>query len=72
MRESEIMEEPSLVQTNMELIPGYGAEKLASNCQEQMVLQYAPLIAHRISLIFAPAITYLHGRPDQFRHYRVN
>jgi RNA polymerase sigma factor FliA len=54
MRESgEIMEEPSLVQTNMELIPGYGAEKLASNCQEQMVLQYAPLIkyiASRLSL----------------------
>jgi RNA polymerase sigma factor for flagellar operon FliA len=42
----EIMEEPSLVQTNLEAIPGYGAEKLDSDCQEQMVLQYAPLIKY--------------------------
>jgi RNA polymerase sigma factor for flagellar operon FliA len=54
MRESgEIMEEPSLVQMNMDVIPGYRAEKLDSNFQEQMVLQYAPLIkyiASRLSL----------------------
>jgi len=42
----EIMEEPSLVQMNLEAIPGYGAEKLDSDCQERMVLQYAPLIKY--------------------------
>ncbi len=54
MRESgEIMESPSLVQMNMEDIPGYGAEKLDPDWQEQMVLQYAPLIkfiASRLAL----------------------
>jgi len=47
------MEEPSLVQMNMDVMPGYRAEKLDSNFQEQMVLQYAPLIkyiASRLSL----------------------
>jgi RNA polymerase sigma factor for flagellar operon FliA len=42
----EIMEEPSLVQTNLESIPEYGAEKLDPKWQEQMVLQYAPLIKY--------------------------
>jgi RNA polymerase sigma factor FliA len=40
------MEEPSLVQMNMGAIPGYGAEKVDSDRQEQMVLQYAPLIKY--------------------------
>jgi RNA polymerase sigma factor for flagellar operon FliA len=42
----EIMEEPSLVQIDMESIPEYGAAKSASKWQEQMVLQYAPLIKY--------------------------
>jgi RNA polymerase sigma factor for flagellar operon FliA len=42
----EIMEELSLVQMNMEAIPGYGTETLDSDLQEQMVLQYAPLIKY--------------------------
>jgi RNA polymerase sigma factor for flagellar operon FliA len=49
----EIMEESSLVQMNVEAIPGYGAEKLGQDWQEQMVLQYAPLIkfiASRLAL----------------------
>ena len=40
------MEEPSLVQINMESIPNYGAEKLDPKWEEQMVLQYAPLIKY--------------------------
>ena len=40
------MEEPSLVQVNMESIPEYGAAKLDPKWQEQMVLQYAPLIKY--------------------------
>jgi RNA polymerase sigma factor for flagellar operon FliA len=49
----EIMEEQSLVQMNVEGIPGYGAGKLDPDWQEQMVLQYTPLIkyiASRLSL----------------------
>ncbi|MFZ5448686.1 MAG: FliA/WhiG family RNA polymerase sigma factor [Thermodesulfobacteriota bacterium] len=42
----EIMEESSLVQMNMEAMPGYGGEKLDPDWQEQMVLQYAPLIKY--------------------------
>ena len=42
----EIMEELSLVQINMESIPDYGAAKLDPKWQEQMVLQYAPLIKY--------------------------
>jgi len=42
----EIMEDQSLVQINLEATPGYGAEKLVTDCQEQMVLQYAPLIKY--------------------------
>jgi RNA polymerase sigma factor FliA len=40
------MEELSLNQVNMETIPEYGATKLDPNWQEQMVLQYAPLIKY--------------------------
>jgi RNA polymerase sigma factor FliA len=40
------MEEQSLVQTNLETVPGYGAEPLDFNWQEHMVLQYAPLIKY--------------------------
>ena len=40
------MEEPSLVQVNRESIPEYGAAKLDPKWQEQMVLQYAPLIKY--------------------------
>jgi RNA polymerase sigma factor for flagellar operon FliA len=40
------MEEPSLVPVTMEAIPEYGAEKWDPNWQEQMVLQYAPLIKY--------------------------
>lgn len=40
------MEELSLAQMNLEAVPGYGADKLDSDCQEQMVLQYAPLIKY--------------------------
>jgi RNA polymerase sigma factor for flagellar operon FliA len=40
------MEESSLVQMNMEADPGYGTENLDPNWQEQMVLQYAPLIKY--------------------------
>jgi len=42
----EIMEEPSLVQVNVESIPEYGDGKLNPNWQEEMVLQYAPLIKY--------------------------
>ncbi|MGA9755788.1 MAG: FliA/WhiG family RNA polymerase sigma factor, partial [Desulfobaccales bacterium] len=42
----EIMEEQSLAQINMESIPGYGAGKVDQDWQEQMVLQYAPLIKY--------------------------
>jgi RNA polymerase sigma factor for flagellar operon FliA len=42
----EIMEESSLVQMDLESIPEYGAAKSDSNWQEQMVLQYAPLIKY--------------------------
>jgi RNA polymerase sigma factor for flagellar operon FliA len=42
----EIMEEPSLVQMHMEATPAYGAEQLASDWQEQMILKYAPLIKY--------------------------
>jgi RNA polymerase sigma factor for flagellar operon FliA len=40
------MEELSLAQVNMESIPAYGAEKPDPKQQEQMVLQYAPLIKY--------------------------
>ncbi len=40
------MEEQSLAQINMESIPGYGAGKVDQDWQEQMVLQYAPLIKY--------------------------
>jgi RNA polymerase sigma factor for flagellar operon FliA len=40
------MEEPSLVQTNLESIPEYGAAESDPRWQEQMVLQYAPLIKY--------------------------
>jgi RNA polymerase sigma factor FliA len=40
------MEESSLVQMNMEAIPGYGARNLDPDWQEHMVLQYAPLIKY--------------------------
>jgi RNA polymerase sigma factor for flagellar operon FliA len=40
------MEEQSLIQVNMESIPEYGATKLDPQAQEQMVLQYAPLIKY--------------------------
>jgi RNA polymerase sigma factor FliA len=40
------MEDTTLVQTITESVPGYGSEKLESNWQEQMVLQYAPLIKY--------------------------
>ena len=40
------MEEPSLVQVNREAIPDYSAAKLDPKWQEQMVLQYAPLIKY--------------------------
>jgi RNA polymerase sigma factor for flagellar operon FliA len=40
------MEELSLVQVDMESIPEYGVAKLDPKWQEQMVLQYAPLIKY--------------------------
>jgi len=40
------MEDLSLVQGNTESIPKYGAAKLDPKWQEQMVLQYAPLIKY--------------------------
>ena len=40
------MEELSLVQVNRESIPEYSAAKLDPKWQEQMVLQYAPLIKY--------------------------
>ena len=40
------MEELSLVQANRESIPDYSAAKLDPKWQEQMVLQYAPLIKY--------------------------
>ena len=40
------MEELSLAQVNRESTPEYGAVKLDPKCQEQMVLQYAPLIKY--------------------------
>jgi RNA polymerase sigma factor FliA len=40
------MEELSLAQVNMESIPAHGAEKPDLKRQEQMVLQYAPLIKY--------------------------
>ena len=40
------MEELSLAQVNRESIPEYGAAKLDPKWQEQMVLQYAPLIKY--------------------------
>jgi RNA polymerase sigma factor FliA len=40
------MEELSLVQVNQESIPDYSAAKLDPQWQEQMVLQYAPLIKY--------------------------
>jgi RNA polymerase sigma factor FliA len=42
----EIMEESTLVQMNEEVIPKYGAGKIDPEWQEQMVLQYAPLIKY--------------------------
>jgi RNA polymerase sigma factor FliA len=42
----EIMEDLSLVRDNTESIPQYGAGKLDPKWQEQMVLQYAPLIKY--------------------------
>jgi RNA polymerase sigma factor for flagellar operon FliA len=46
-RESgEIMEEQALAQFDMKAVSEYGAEKLAAHWQEQMVLQYAPLIKY--------------------------
>jgi len=40
------MEELSVAQVNREAIPEYGAAKLDPKWQEQMVLQYAPLIKY--------------------------
>jgi len=40
------MEEPSLAQIDVESIPEYAAAKSDSKWQEQMVLQYAPLIKY--------------------------
>jgi RNA polymerase sigma factor for flagellar operon FliA len=40
------MEEPSLVQITMKSIPEYGPQKWDPDWQEQMVLQYAPLIKY--------------------------
>jgi RNA polymerase sigma factor for flagellar operon FliA len=42
----EIMEELSLAQVNLESLPEYAAAKLDPKWQEQMVLQYAPLIKY--------------------------
>ena len=40
------MEEQALAQFDMKAVSEYGAEKLAAHWQEQMVLQYAPLIKY--------------------------
>jgi RNA polymerase sigma factor FliA len=40
------MEEQSLVQMNMEAVPGYGVGHFDLDWQENMVLQYAPLIKY--------------------------